>query len=88
MQRQCGLRRLLVDWFAYHTANEWFEVPGNHKWLVTLPEFVADLVVAFAKGGACEPKDSPFETNKPNYYEEPQPAAGNQPRPVTPKTEA
>ncbi|MCJ1454345.1 hypothetical protein MMC28_004698 [Mycoblastus sanguinarius] len=44
-----GIRAILVDVFVWRVEQSWFESPTVPSWLVKVPEFASDMVIAFAK---------------------------------------
>ncbi len=72
------IRRLLVDWLVYNTHTNWFKVPGNQAWLVSLPRFAVDIAVGFSQGGACDAEDGPFGKGNVDFYAETASAVSSQ----------
>ena len=68
LPQESPLRRMLVDWYAWHVAAKWFVDRDNQKWLTELPEFAGDLAVALSKK-ACKSIKDPLETSMVNYFE-------------------
>lgn len=66
--RGSGIRRFLADWHACFMAADWYQYPETQDWLLDIPEFAIDLLVARTKVGNTQSNDDPFIKNLPKYY--------------------
>ena len=70
LPQKSPMRRMLVEWYAWHAPCQWYEEEYNQKWLLRVPGFATDLVVALAKGSNYHTAQSPLRLGVAGYYEE------------------
>ena len=69
LPQKSPMRRMLVDWYAWHVSCRWFEEEDNQEWLRHLPGFAADLTVALRKRSNNPTAQSPLRLGVAGYYE-------------------
>jgi hypothetical protein len=67
--RNSPLRRLMVDWWAWHVKLEWYGTTGVRDTISKCPEFAVDLAIAFAARLANPVTTSPLDGMAESYYE-------------------
>jgi|SRR2546423_3123718 len=64
-----AFRKLLVAWYVWHTDFAWYEKPGIADEISCVPEFAAELAIAFAQRHKEPYRKSPFEGGPEQCYE-------------------
>jgi hypothetical protein len=64
------LRKLMVDWYAWHIDFDWYNGEDTKDVLCENPEFTADLAVTLAKRFVDPRQRSPLAGEAQIYYEE------------------
>lgn len=65
-----GLRRLVVDWWAYRVQLSWFSSEFGQNWLQEHPEVAAAVISIFAMSISRATQINPFEGEMPERYKE------------------
>ena len=66
--RGSGTRRLLIDWYASRDLEEKLESPDVEDFLIRVPEFTMDLLIAMDKILAARKQSYPIEKNNFEHY--------------------
>ena len=81
-----GLRSLIVDWYAWNVVSWWLSESRQRNWLLELPEFAIDLLIAHAEVAESDEDQYPFQTKSSEEYmrshtiPDPETNSENQPR--------